>query len=287
MKKLKSLDYLNVIKYLILFILFILLNKLEKEVYPYSTALYSSIIATGGNFIGTSIFYILSFIVLNRPGLLVSGAIVFGALLIITLIRYKFIKKKGYEYVLYTAISLIGLVFIGDTSLETNVEKRILCLIISTFLSLILITSIFAIKNKGLKYKLNVEEYASIIVSVLIFGVCVCNLASPYVWRGIAVFIILLSVYLFKTGIGVTISSALGVSLSIYYGNVNFVGAFVVLGLIAEGFCPFSRYLSAIGIVFFDYVINIMFNVYESYGALEILSVGIASLFLWLYQQRF
>lgn len=278
MRKIKSLDYINVIKYILIFTLFLCLNKLEKEVYPYSTSLYSSFLAIGGNFISTSIIYLLSFIIIGRPGLLASGGIVFASFLLITLIRFKFKSKKGYEYVLYTAISLVGFIFLGDTEIQTAIEKRIMCLLVSTILTLIFISTLSALKNKGLKYKMNVEEYASIIVSILTLGVCICNITSPYVWRSIAVFVILLSVYLLKTGVGVTISSCLGFSLSIYYGNVNFVGTFVVLGLIAEGFCPFSRYLSAIGIVFFDYFINSMFLVYDSYGALEIISIAIPSL---------
>ncbi len=284
--KTKAFDYVNVIKYLIIFTAYLCLNKLEPTVYPYSTALYTALIASQENFVSASIFYLLSFIVLGRAGLLASSAIVIGATLLIRLIR-KFNSSKIFEYVFFTAISMSGFLFLGDTSIETVIEKRVICVIISCVLTLILSTSISAIEKKGFKFKMNVEEYLSIIVSIVAIGIGVCNLVSPLLWKSVSLIIILLSSYFFNTGISVIIASSLGVSLSIYFGSINFVAIYVFWGLIVESFKPFSRYLSAISVVFFDYLIFLVFNVYPSYGVKELLPISLASVFFCIIPTKF
>ncbi len=274
----KAFDYLNVIKYLIVFFSFLCLNKLESAVYPYSTAVYSSLLAIGGNFISTSILYVTSFILLGRPGLLASAAISLGAMLIITLFRLKFKSKTGLEYTFYTAISLLGFLFLGDTQIETQIEKRLLCLIISTCLTFVFIIAISALEKKGLKYKMNTEDYTAIIVCIVILGIGICNLISPLFWKGLSLFIILVTIYFFKTGVGVTVGSSLGVSLAVYYGNINYLACFIIIALVAEGLFSVSMYLSAIALIFTDYLIQAIFNVYPSYGVHDIIPVIIASL---------
>ncbi len=276
--KTKAFDYLNVIKYLSIFAIFLCINQFEETVYPYSSALYSSVLATGGNYITSSILYLLAFLVVGRPGLLASGAITILVMLFITLIRLRFKTKNRIEYVFYTAISLLGFLFLGDTAIETQFEKRILCILISSALSLILLTSISALENKGLKYKMNVEDYASIIVSIVVIGVGFSNLFSPFIWKGISLFIILLATYFFKAGISIVVGTSLGVSLALFYGNVNYVGIFALLTLSCEGFSVISRYLGGISIIFCDYLVHLLFNVYPSYDFRELIPVIIATL---------
>ncbi len=278
-RKSNAFDYLNVIKYVIIFLSHLCLNKFEQTVYPYSTAIYASTLAVGGGFIPNSIIYMVSFIFLGRPGLLASSAISLGVMLIIKFIRLRFKTKTGYEYVFYTAISMIGFIFLGDTAIETQIERRIFCTLISSILTLIFITAISAIEKKSFKYKMNVEDYVTIIISVVVLGIGICNLSSPLIWKGISAFLILSCVYLFRTGVGVTVASSLGVSLAIYYGNVSFVATLVLWGLSAEALSSISRYLSALALVLCDYLVFLLFGIYTSYTISEFLPVMIGTLF--------
>ncbi len=270
-KKSKAFDYTTILKYVSILFCFLCLNKLEPTIYPYCTACYSSFIALGSNFISTSIIYLCSFIILNRPGLIASSAISIGVLFFIKLIRLKFKSNTKSEYAFFTAIALFGFIFLGDTQLQIQMEKRILCLLLSSVFTLIFTTSLYAIEKKGFKYKLNPEEVIALISTLTILGIGLSNLVSPILWKGLSVFIILSTVYLFKSGVAVTISACLGLSLSIYYGDVSYVAIFVVWGLVAQAFLPWSRYISAFGIVLSDFLLHVLFSFYNNYGIYELL----------------
>lgn len=261
-RKSRVLDYNNVFKYLFLLFSFLLINSIENEVMPYSTSIFVSYIFVGCSFYMTSILYLISFVLLSAPGLIASAGITIGIMLLINLIKLKFPRKNKFEYVFYTAICTLGFLFLGDTSIEIIIEKRILSSLITTLISLAFIISFNALDKKGLKYKMSTEEYLSLLICLAIFGLGLSNLFSPFVWKAISIFIILCSVYLFKFGIGLVISSCLGISLSIYYGNVNYISIFLAWGLVSQCFLSTSRYLSALSIFITDFLLNLIFNVY-------------------------
>ncbi|MBE5757230.1 MAG: hypothetical protein E7342_05480 [Clostridiales bacterium] len=58
----KSFDYLNVFKYLCLFVLFILFNGLTKMAEPFSLALLFTSLSLGFSLISTPILFLLSFL---------------------------------------------------------------------------------------------------------------------------------------------------------------------------------------------------------------------------------
>lgn len=279
MKKFKkTFDYINIIKYIVVLFLFIITNFLESEVLPYSTSIYSSLLCLNLSYFSTSIFFLLSFILVGRPGLIASSAISVGVFFIISLIKLKFRTKKHIEYVFYTAISMLGFIFLGDTSIQINIEKRILCTILSAFLTLIFCVALNAVDKKLFRYKMNKEEQISLIVFLLVFGLGISNFTSPFVWKTISVLIILICLYLFDSGVGITITASLGISLSIYYGNISYIAVYVFWGLLANSFISISRYLSAISILICDYLVQILFNIYPSYELSEFLSVLIGFL---------
>lgn len=279
MKKIKAtFDYINIIKYLIILFLFTITNFLENEVQPYSTSMYSSLLCLDFPLFSTSIFFLLSFIIVGRPGLIAGSAISVGVFLLISLIKLKFRAKKYIEYVFYTAISMLGFIFLGDTSIQIDIEKRILCTLLSSFLTLIFCVALNAVDKKLLKYKTNKEEQIALIVFLVIFGLGISNFTSPYIWKTISVLVVLCCLYIFDSGVGITISASLGISLAIYYGNISYMAIYLFWGLIANSFISISRYLSAISILICDYLVQILFNIYPSYELNEFLSVLIGFL---------
>ena len=276
-KKLKFFDYLNVLKHLITFSLFLLVNSIEKDIYPYSTSVFVSLIALKTPFFYSALLYLFSFVVLGRLGLLASASITVATIFIIKLIKYKS-KTKNYEYVFYTAISMIGYIFLGDTQIESSYEKRILCTLICSFLTIVFINAFYAIENKALKYKMEKEEYSSIIIALIIIGVGISNVTTPLIWKGLSTTIILIATYIFSGGVSVLISACLGISLTIYYSSVNYLSIFIFYSVFATLFCPYSRHLSAISLLLCDLLIQTLFNVYPAFDLAETLTTSIGGL---------
>ena len=139
---------------------------------------------------------------------------------IICLIYSKAKRKTKLIFCVYTAISLVGYIFIGNTIYKIPLQKRLIESAICVVLSFICSVTLNAISEKGLKYKFATDEYACLVAFVVILGVGIAHFTSPLIWKGISALMVLLVAYLFRFGISTTISAVLGISLAVYYGNV-------------------------------------------------------------------
>jgi len=269
----KSLDYIAVIKYICYFALFLLFNNIESNVYPYSIALLAVLLFEGASIIATPILFLSAFILTGNVGLLGSGAISAGILLLIACLYKKFNGKIRFEICAYVALSLLGYVFLGDSKSPYDIEKRILVSILTTALSFFCLIGGRTIVEKGLKFKPSFEEYLSVALLLCVCGIGACNLVSPLFWRTVCVLFILLICYLYRTGIGTLVSAVLGISLAIYYRNVSFVSVLLVWAVLAECLMPVSRYVSAISVIVSDYAIQLLFSFYPVYTISLFLSI--------------
>lgn len=273
MKKTKNLEYLSLIKYLLIFFGFLIFNNLEREVTIYSSALYVTVLTLNFEIISTTLLYLTSFVITGNFGLLPIASIV-SALFIVLTILYRIKKAKAkYELTAYMLLAMICFVFLGDVFNPITVERRIFISLATCLLTLIMTITGYAISEKGLKYKFSYDEFATVIALTSLTGLGVCNLISPYLWRGISVFLILLSAFVYRTGVGTLISAVLGIGLSIFYSDISYVSVTLVWGIIAISFMKLSRYLSALSIIVADYIIQVVFNYYTIYGLPELLSV--------------
>lgn len=266
-------DYKTILSYTSLLFTFVIFNSIEAVNVPYSIAIYVSALAQNASLILTSVLFVFSFLVTGGQGMLLSSAISAVTLIIITLIYKKFKIKPNFEYSLFAIISLIGYIFIGDTQNQVLLEKRLLSVILISFLSLLCLISSKAIVEKNLKIKFSVEEYSALSAVVCIFGLGVSNFISPYLWKCVSVFIIIFCCYLFKAGIGITVSAILGIGLALYYGNVNYVSAFLVIGIVAQTIMPLSRFLSALALPIVDFLSQYLFGIYSAYRLIDFLSI--------------
>ncbi len=265
MQKNSHLDYLTVLKYLVIFMLFTLFNQIEKQVLPYSTALLGVSFCYGYNLIFTPLLYLLSFLLLGANGLMASGGISVAFLVLITLI-YRLCKNKiRLEICVFTMISMLGYLFIGNTEIETDLTKKLFVILFVGVFSAFLYITGETITKKGLKYKLCYEEYASITVAVTLLGLGVCNLISPFLWRGISVLVILFTSFLYRRGISTIISVFLSLSLAVYYNSIIYVSIYLVWSVSIDAFISISRYLSSIAVVVSDYFMQLIFAVYGTY----------------------
>lgn len=271
----KYFDFVSVVKLILTLILFLVFNSLERQILPYSSALLVTLLIFNGSLFFTPLLYLLSFLILGEVGFLGAGAILLAVILPIICIYRHYKINSQFEYIAYTLVGMLGFVFLGSSSTDISMEKRIFTTILTLLLTFISIISARAISQKGLKFKLGFEETISLCVEIAIFGIGVCNLISPFLWKGIAVFLILLVCYMYRTGIATLICTVFGISLAVYYSNINYLSVFLIYGIFCQCLSPFSRYASALSIIASDYLIQGLFLVYDSYTYVNLISIVI------------
>jgi len=273
----KNFDFVNVSKYVFLSLLFYVFNNLEAQVLPYSSAIFVSALLFNCSLIITPILYLSAFIVCNEMGLIASGAIFMLVILPIVCIYKSFKTNSHYQFVAYTFIGMLGFVFLGNTVNQILLEKRILTALLTTFLSFLSILTSKAITQKGLKFKLDFEEAFALGVMTSIFGLGISNTFSPFLYKSICVFMILMSSFVFRRGLASIYASVFSLSLAVYYNDINFVSIFLIYGIFSECFIGVSRYVSAISIVLCDYLLQVVFSIYSSYTYIHFISVLLGS----------
>lgn len=267
--------YQQMIKYLFLLLVFYAFNHLQKEVFPYSTAVFVVCPLSGLSILGASIVYVLSFLISGNLGLLSFALISATVYSIINFIYHRLNVKPKLELLVFSVIITSIYCIIGDTKTQVDLSVRITASIYTLLLTLISFVSVKSITEKGLKLKLGVEEIACLTFMVVLFGVGLCHALSPHLWKTACIFLIISCAFTHKKGVCTVFACLLGVSLSVYYGNINYVSVYALMGAISESLIGFSRYFSAIAILIIDYLAEKVFGVYGAYQLIDFISAFI------------
>lgn len=280
--KKRKLDYLIVFFNLLLFLVFLCFSKLEKQVFPYSFAVYIGSMSVNFSPIASSIMLIVNFLVLGKSGLILPTIIICAFYLILHYIYRKSKANKGFIYCAFSVFPLIAYLILGDYGAYYTIQRRIIVCAIIILLSLVTSSTLNCITKKGLKYKYTFDELLCLSVFTIAFGLGVCNFISPYLWKGLSALVILISCFLFNQKIVCLISSILGVCLSIYFGNISLISLLFIWGFIASCFNNINRYLSGLSLIAVDFIIQLVFSVYPVYSLKEILCliIGVCVYFI-------
>lgn len=267
-------DYVNVLKYVVIAALCVVFNNLEKTVMPYSYAVYVSALALGSNPFFTSIIYIGAFALSSSFGLLGFAGITALFNAIVFFIYRKTNSNVKYEFLLYVVMSCAVFLLLGDTSAHIGFNKRLTVSAFTVIISVVTFIGGKAVAVKGLKCKPEREELAAMVLFTVLLGLGISNLLSPLVWKGISVLFVLLCCYLFRTGVATVFSAILGISLSVFYGDVDYVAIFLLWGLTAESLMKVSRYLAAVAVIACDFLTQYFFAVYINYDYYHLCAVA-------------
>ena len=138
----------------------------------------------------TPILHIFSLLIFNATGLLAVSAVCSIFFVIISLINKKFYHTPSVELFAYALLGMLSFVIIGDTNNFISYEKRIFVSLVSVALTILGNFALNGLK-KGLSYKHEYEELASLSVFLILFGLGACNLFSPYLFKGVCAFMLL------------------------------------------------------------------------------------------------
>lgn len=283
MKRKKSIDYLVVIKYFSLTLLCAIFSMIKGSPSVYSVGVFSAVIALNQNPFIMAIVLVLSTVIVGGKRLLfyfLSPIILFLALWGL----YKAKKKQmSAELAIFTFLSLLPYVALFDAA---ALVEKITDSVITSVIALVLYIGGKAVTSKGLKYKLGYEEVFTVFISIALTGLGMSNLISPYLWKGLSIFLILCISFVYKSEKCTIISAVLGLSLSIYYGNVSYVSLYVILAIAVISVMPLSRFLSAILVVAVDYGVYSVFGIFGEYTLLNSLSVLLGALIFSLIPTR-
>ncbi len=265
--------YLSILKYLAFTFCALVFNNIGKTVMPFSYSVLVCSVASGLNSIICVILYLLCFLIQGETGFLLSGA-VSGLLVCTVFYVYKKLKvSTKYQTVLVSAVGMVIFGLIGNSSRALPTEDIVLCGLVTVALTFITQTFITTISEKGLKYKLSYDEFFSVGIIVVLFGIGVCNVFTPYIWKGVTVLLILLCAFTYKKGFTLVVSLVLGISLSVFYVNISYASVYLCLGLIAVSLITLSRYFSGLAVILGDFVIELLFGVYGGYNLSEFIPI--------------
>ena len=266
-------DVSSVIKYSFIFFCFLAFSKLENDVLPYSSAIFVTSTVLGASLFITPLLYLGSFLILGASDLLLPACIFAGVILITVLIYRKFKSNYFIEIIAFTLIGLIGFILLEGQNAFITIEKRVLTVILTTVLTILTFIAGKAIKEKGLKFKFSLDQTACLLVCVALFGLGVCRLISPLAWKGVCALILLGVCYIYRVGICSILSTVLGLSLALFYNDVSYVGVFLVWSVSIECFLRLSRYAGALSLLICDYLIQVVFSVYQNYQVIDFICI--------------
>ncbi len=262
---------MDVLKYLFIFLVFIIFNHLEKSVVPYSIAILICALNKSEAPIVCCVLFVLSFLPSGSVGLLAPAGIIAFVLMIASLIHKKYPTRTTYGFCFYSGIAVSVYVVLGDALIYTPMLDRIIKSALIVALTFVSLSAKTALIEKGLKFKLGFEEFITVAVFCVLFGLGVCNLLSPAVWKTACVLITLFCCYVYRIGLGSIISSIVSLSLCIYYSNVNYASVFLILSLSAQSVMRVSRFLSAPMVILSDCACYYLLGAYYSYNLLELI----------------
>ncbi len=262
MKKIRNLfDFLSVIKYGTIFLLFLILNSLEQNFYPYSISIFTTALFENFSLLSTSILFFIALLFCGGKTQISPTLISVLILIVMKFFHRKEPVKIKFVLPVFVLISMIPFVILGDAKTFITYDKRIFVCIISSFLTLLTAVAFYALDKKGLKYKYNFEETVSIVAIVIVVGLGLCNFISPLMWKGVVVFLTLLICYFYSIPYGTFISCILSCSLAVFYSNIEYLSIGLLWGISADVCMRFSRHLSSVVIIAIDFFIFSFFKV--------------------------
>jgi stage II sporulation protein E len=278
-----KINYFEVGKYILYFTLLFTLAKasITPIIKPFAFGLFIALLFSEQNvFILTPLYIVAAFL----ADIALSSLIVYGAPAIIMALFYilhKRLNKRVNLWLLNVYIVLSQIIYFAYALSDLNVlYEKTVSVIIGVIFTHICIHIAKAIFNRGLRYKLNIDELISlaVVLIALMIGLSDISVAGAQLVRIVVPAVLLTSLYIFGSGTSVILGSVLGLGASFYAGNVSYVAAFSLFVIIASCFKDLNKYMAAASVVLIDVVSGLYFNIYGGYGAADIICVAIGAL---------
>ena len=265
-----------VLRYLIFFVCFYILSGagVFGAFYPFAVGMFFALIWCGEKPAILSVLYVLASVI-NEPNLETLSSVCFTILFILfaCFIHTKLKKQikinlfSVYMILSQTAFLFVEIYFFG------NIIFSIVSVLFSALFMLALIKVFEASLTCGFVYKLNAYEIigALILVCALAIGISNFNFFGFEFIKLFAVFLILLSAYVFNITTAMLLSAVIGLAPLISSADVSFLAPFVIWGLVTSALKLKNRIFPALGVVGADLLIGFFLNLYYSFSLISVL----------------
>ena len=273
MKKETRFTLLGVIKYFLAFGLFFTFNGVLKKDAPLSLGILPALLYFDFSLVLTPLLFLLSVFLTTSLNAFLSSLI--GAIFLeVVFIIYKVTKTKPkIEIAVFSLLSAVPYFILG----ESDYIFMVVFALITVFLTLTFIPLLDYVLKKGIKSKPDFNEIFSMGSFLVIFGIGICNAFSYQVYKGIIIAAALFFSYVLGGASSILITSVSAIPLSVYFGDIGFVGLYLAFGVAVSVLMKFSRYVSAISSVIIDYVLLSFFPLGNPYMLEDFLPCIIAA----------
>ena len=292
MKSVKKENYKIVLKYVLFFVLFLILSfaEINFAIKPFLVAFLFSLVWCNQNPLIICGMFCFVNLVLNpfSVGLLVSTIFTCMVLLFFYYLHKK-IKKpiNRYIYLLYAFLSQIVFLYYSFTSPECLVNA-----IISVLISVILLicyniffSSVFV---KGFYSVFTINEIISCCVFLisLSVGISAVNIVNIELIKIFAVFLILLSSFSLDSKSSFVIAISIGVGNALYSYDLTLIAVFSIFAMICLCFKSSNKYFSCLAVCLIDVFLGLYLKIYVDYSLFSIFSIILGCLAFLVIPQK-
>ena len=175
-------------------------------------------------------------------------------------------KKPKAEVIIYVLLSLCPYVF----STPITIEKAVYTAIIVVF-CFVSESAVKFLYDGGLSYRPCVEEVTSLAIFSCGVGVGVINLTDVFVWKCIALYLILAVGYLYLDGTATLFAFIFSLPVALSLKTFEPIGVYCLYACVTLVFLSKSKLIASCVAVMTELALVYLTNIYDSYSYLELI----------------
>ncbi|MDR3216657.1 MAG: SpoIIE family protein phosphatase [Clostridiaceae bacterium] len=287
----KKLNVKTILKYAVYFSLFVLLFHAETKngLKPFALGLFVALVYSRENLLSVSPLYIVAALTADfswqATVCAAAPALILG---IAYFAHYKLKKPLSAALIsFYAFLSQIPyvLLHVSGVSEALNTLLTVLVAQIFTYAAVFIV---YAVKVRGLKYKLTIDEMVSGEILIAVFAIALYryDIFGFIPFYTVAAFAILGAAFVFGGGMPVAAAALIGLGAAFAGADISIAAVLCVWAVIAVTLKSGGIYLSAAGILSADLLMGYYFMAYAEYTYLNVAAVSAGLLIFLLLPRR-
>jgi len=281
-----SINFLEITKYGVFFVLFYILNiaSIQGNISLFGFGLFFSL-----SFHKQKVYYLVPLYILScylsdfTLTTLTSSIVTSAVVLVATLLHYKTNKRPHYLLLgFYALLSQAYFVYLNSSSPESLLQA-----IIITLLGILFFFACYhiikAIMTRGILFKLTIDELicAGILLIAISLGFSNIVIFETQFIRIFAVFVILLATYIYPFSSSILIANIIGLGTLLYQGDFSYLVTFSLFAFSAVSFKHNNRVIPILAILFTDILLGLYFNVTVDYNFYRVAEILLGSILFY------
>ena len=278
----KSFNFVILIKYIIFLALMFVMWKagIKNTIFPFAVGLFVALCWCNQNVLIMSAIFVLTGYLANFSTNMLFVNLFASIVIISAFFFHKIAKKpiKVWLLAIYLVLSQVLSVYFNISPYQVLLNSLISILISAIFmLACIKIFKTLLVRGVGLK--LTIDEIICLCFVLLSVSVGLSNITIAHIELAkiYAMFVILLSCYLFSGTESIVIATVLGLGEALATNNIMVCGGYAIISLCALTFRTSHAYFSILAGLLAEVVLGLYFNIYGSYTIFSFLPILIGA----------